>query len=195
MKTFFTIVILLHFYIGYGQSIVDWKDDFQLQLSDFQSPQTEIDPKLNSYTMFSGTSTNFNYQMSAFEFMLTKSFNSVVKPEFNRIAAVIIAPDTTIAQQLVNFAQYNFDLAELYARRFRSSLHEKKGVFSDFNFFKPIFEELQEEMNAESAKVLKATDLGREAELLNKEHKAVLAQIDELSDFCFDCKPSKKKNK
>lgn len=137
---------------------------------------------------------DFSFQMSSYEFMFTKNFNSKVKTSFNKKAAIITAPDSIAAYQLVNFGQYNFDLSEFYARKFRQKMYEQKGVFSEGSFFKPIFDQLQEEMNAESARVLKATNLGKE-ELLAQEHQQVLIRIRELSDFCFECKPPKKKKK
>jgi hypothetical protein len=137
----------------------------------------------------------FGFQMSGGALIFTKNFNSKAKTTFNRNAAVITAPDTAIAEQLVAFARYNFDLTELYTRKFRKEMYEKKGSFSDFNFFQPIFNELQEELNAESARVSKATDLGRNAVVLAQEHKRVLSEIESLSDFCFECKPRKKRKK
>lgn len=180
---------------GYSQSVIEWASDYRLTISNFQSPQTEINKELTSCSIISGASIDFGFQMSAYEFMLTKNFNSKVKATFNMNAAVITAPDSTTANQLVNFEQYNFDLTELYTRKFRQKMYEQKGAFSDFSFFKPIFEELQGQMNAESARVLKATDFGREEEHLTQEHQKVISQIEQLSDFCLACKPPKKRKK
>jgi len=131
--------------------------------------------------------------MSSYELMFTKNFNSKVKATFNRKAAVITAPDSIVANQMVRFGQYTFDLAELYARKFRKKIYEEKGTFSDASFFLQIFDVIQEEMNAESARVSKVTDLGREEELLLQEHQRVINEINQLSDFCMECKPPKKK--
>jgi hypothetical protein len=195
MKSVFFLFFVLTLSTGFGQSIVIWTSEFELQLSDFQSPQSEINSDLTSYSIYSGSNMDFSFQMSNYEFMFTKNFNSKVKTIFNRKAGVITAHDSTTANQLVNFAQYSFDLTELYTRKFRQKMYEEKGAFSNVNFFKPIFEELQEQMNAESARVLKATELGKESELLTQEHQKVLSQIEQLMDFCLDCKPPKKKRK
>ena len=50
-------------------------------------------------------------------------------------------------------------------------MYEQKGAFSDISFFQPIHQELQEQMNAEVARVLKATDLGRNSDLLTEDIK------------------------
>lgn len=187
-------IFLLTFSSGFSQSIIDWRLGYKLELADFQSPQTEINEALSS-TIFSGCNMEFGFQMSSGEFMFTKNFNSKAKTTFNRSAAVITAPDSATAEQLVAFARYNFDLTELYTRKFRKEMYEKKGSFSDFNFFQPIFSALQGELNAETARVSKATDLGRNAVVLVQEHKRVLSEIEVLSDFCFECKPPKKRKK
>ena len=70
-------------------------------------------------------------------------------------------------------------------------LYEEKGTFSDSKLFQPIFNELQEEMNTVSAQVFKATDFGKDTELLLKEHNKVIDEINALSDFCMTCKPRK----
>jgi hypothetical protein len=44
--------------------------------------------------------------------MFTKNFNSKVDCNFQRDAALIVAPDST-ANKLVQFAQYQFNLSEL----------------------------------------------------------------------------------
>lgn len=195
MKSTLFLFFVLILSPAFGQSIVDWSPEFELQLNDFQSPQTEINKELSSYFIYSGTAMDFSFQMSGYEFMFTKNFNTKVKTTFNKNAAVITAPDSASAIQLVNFEQYNFDLTELYTRKFRQKMYEKKGTFSNVNFFKPIFDKLNEQMNAESARVLKSIDLGNEEELLTQEHQKVICQIEQLSNFCFECKPPKKKKK
>lgn len=195
MKQTLTLIFVLTFSLGFSQNIVEWTPEYKLKLSDFQSPQTEINSQLTTYSIFSGASMDFSFQMSTYEFMFTKNFNSKVKTVFNKNASVIIAPDSIIANQLVNFGQYSLDLTELYTRKFRKRIYEQKGAFSDVSFFQPIFNELQEEMNAESARVMKATDLGIEDELLQQEHQKILSEIEMLSDFCKECKPPKKKKR
>lgn len=185
----------LIFSFSNGQAIENWSADFQLQLEDFQSPQTEINKNLSSYTIYPGSNIDFSYQMNSYEFMFTKNFNSRVKTFFNRKIAIISAPDSATAMQLVKCGQYTFDLTELYARKFRMGMYEEKRAFSEACFFKPIFDQLLEEMNAESARVLKASDLGKNKEVLAAEHLNVLQQIEALADFCFECTPPKKKKK
>jgi len=174
-----------------GQEPIEWHPDYMLQLSDYQSPESEINSKLTSYTIYSGSKIDFSFNMNSVSFMFTKNFNSKIKAIFQKNLAVLVAPDSLTAQQLLQFGRYDFDLVELYARKIRKKIYEEKGTFTDAKFFQPIFNELQEEMNTVSAQVFKATDFGKDAALLQKEHDKVIDQINVLSDFCVSCKPKK----
>lgn len=131
--------------------------------------------------------------MSNAEFMFTRNFNSKVNCVFNKEASSLVAPNDKIAEDLVAFARYEFDLSELYARKFRKKLYEEKSTFSGVNFVKPAFDEMQKEFNSRDTMAGKTTDLGRNREELSKLHREVLAEIELLSDFCKTCKPAKKK--
>lgn len=194
MKQILYLFLALFFhYSSLGQSVIHWSPEYQLQLEDFRSQETEINPGLRSNTISLGTGMDLSFQMNTYEFMFTRNFNSKVKNTFNKNAAVITATDTATALQLVKYGQYCFDLTELYSRMLRRELYEQKKAFSSANFFRPIFNRIQEELLAENARVSKVTDLGRQEPLLNLERQKVLQQIHLLSDFCFDCKPKKKK--
>ncbi|WP_419212435.1 hypothetical protein ACNR9Q_17105 [Maribacter sp. X9] len=191
--------ILFTFIVGaapvmYSQEPLEWNPDYELQLSDYRSPQTEISAELTSYSIYSGSKIDFSFNMSSVAYMLTKNFNNKVKAIFQQNLAVIIAPDTLTANQLVRFGRYDFDLMELYCRKIRKKIYEEKGTFTDAKFFQPIFNELQQEMNTVSAQVFKATDFGKDSVLLQKEHDKVLEQIKVLTDFCKNCKPRKSQN-
>lgn len=175
----------------FAQEPLLWNPDYELQLSDFQSPESEIDPGLTSYSIYSGSKIDFSFNMNSVSFMFTKNFNDKIKAIFQKNLAVLVAPDSLTANQLLQFGRYDFDLVELYARKIRKKIYEEKGTFSDSKLFQPIFNELQEEMNTVSAQVFKATDFGKDTELLLKEHNKVIDEINTLSNFCLTCKPRK----
>ncbi len=195
MRLFLSLSFVVIINSSFGQSIIEWSPNYKLTLSDFKSSETEINSELNSFSLLPGTNTDFGFQMSSYEFMFKKNFNEKVITTFNQNIAAIVAPDSLIANQLVNFSQYNFDLTELYSRKFRKEIYENKGAFSNINFFQPILEKLQNEMNAENNRVIKLTDFGKNSDLLDKEHEQVLVGIESLSDFCKECKPPKKKKR
>ncbi|SFJ88710.1 hypothetical protein [Myroides guanonis] len=177
--------------IGYSQNSIEWDGTYKLELSDFKSPATQIgDVAMYSLHMPSGI--DFSFAMSNVEFMFTKNFNSKVNTVFSQESSSIVAPDIETAESLVNFANYQFDLAELYARKLRKKISEEKGTFSNASFLKPLYDSIQNEFSNRFTLMAKESDLGRNRDLLEKEHALVLEEIQELSQFCKTCKLAKK---
>ena len=177
---------------GFTQNIIDWDGIYQLQLSDFRAKTSQIGD-VNMFSLHSSAQMNFAYNMSSYEFMFTKNFNSKVSCTFTRDAASIIAPDDETAQHLLKFAQYEFDLAELYARRFRKKLFDEKGAFSNASFFKPLYDAIHKEFVERYDNAAKETEIGKNQSELDRLHTEVLREIQELSEFCKQCKPTKRK--
>lgn len=189
-----TILCLLLFTTVFSkaQNVIDWNGIYKLQLSDFQSKATEIG-NTNIYSLHSSSKFDFSYYMNNYEFMFTKNFNSKVNCTFTKDGASLVAPDQETAMSLLNFAQYEFDLAELYARKLRKKIYEEKGVFSDPTFFQPIYESIQKQYVEEYTIAAKETDIGKNQEKLKILHENVLKEIQELPNFCKTCKPTKAK--
>jgi hypothetical protein len=185
------LLLLLSTYLP-AQNVINWDGIYKLQLSDFQSAATEIGD-VTVYSLASMSAIDFAFHMTSGEFMFTKNFNSKVNCIFRRDASALVAPDTVTALQLLNFARYDFDLAELYARKFRKKLYEEKGAFSDASFFRPAFDQIQKEFVERHSQAAKDTDIGRNAEKLSALHYIVLMEIAEYPDYCKTCKPAKKK--
>ncbi len=192
MRQIFIIAILILASTAKGQNKIEWDVNYELQFSDFQSPTTQIGGT-NIYSLHTASSMDFSFYMSNAEFMFTKNFNSKVNCSFNRSAASLVAPDSLIAVDLLYFSRYEFDLSKLYARKFRKRLFEQKGAFSDVNFFRPIYDEIQLEFTERHTVAGRVTDLGRNTGKLKEFHQEVLQEIEQLQDFCKTCKPPKKK--
>ncbi len=175
-----------------AQNTIDWDGKYQLQRADFQSAATQIG-NTNLYSLHTAANIDFSFYMSNAEFMFTRNFNSKVNCVFNKEASSLVAPNDEIADDLVEFARYEFDLSELYARKFRKKLFEEKSTFSSVRFVQPAFDQMQKEFSNRHTLAGKITDLGRNQEELSKLRQEVLAEIELLSDFCKLCKPSKKK--
>jgi len=131
--------------------------------------------------------------MSNYEFMLTKNFNSKVTTIFNRPASYIISPDSITGGRLLKFAQAEFDLAELYARKFRKSMFENKKAFSDPGFYQRLYDSIQKEHAVHVSHLSQNTEIGMAGERLREQHQQILSDIEELSDYCKNCKLKKKK--
>jgi hypothetical protein len=188
----FLIAIIALTSIVKGQNTIEWDGDYQLQLSDFQSTTTQVGQG-SFYSLHTASEMGFAFYMSNAEFMFTKNFNSKVNCTFQRDAASLVAPDSLTAMGLVNFARYEFDLSELYARKFRKKLFEEKGAFSNIGFIQPIYDSIQRDLTERHTVAGRICDLGRDKEKLGELHQEVLREIEQLSDFCKTCKPPKKK--
>lgn len=193
-KLFLILVICGYSLVG-QEAKIEWSPDYHITIEDFKGPQTKINEKGSSVFVQSGVSMELAVQMSNFEFMFTKNFNSKITCTFQKNAATLIAPDSLRAEQLANLVQYDFDLSELYTRKIRKELFENKKTFSNVTFFQPYFDKMIAERNAVSSKMYEDTDFGTHTSLLEKEHKKVLEEIRLLSDYCKACKPPKKKKK
>lgn len=194
MRRLFTLALWAFVFITKGQNTIEWDGIYQLQLSDFQSPATQIGG-VTIYSLHSAASFDFSFSMTSGEFMFTKNFNPKVNCTFRRDAASMVSPDSARANDLLGFARYEFDLAELYARKFRKRLYEEKDAFSDASFFQPIYDSVQMEFAQRHTLAGKMTDVGGNREKLQELHQEVLNEIQQLPEFCKLCKPSKKKKK
>tara|TARA_R110001592_G_scaffold237306_12_gene496423 strand:- start:24090 stop:24683 length:594 start_codon:yes stop_codon:yes gene_type:complete len=192
MKIVAIFLFMISVQFVFAQNKIEWDEMYTLQLSDFESPESQIGD-VDVISLQTSSSMNFGYAMSSSQFMFTKNFNSLVDCSFSRSSSSLIAPDSVVANKLLKFAQFEFDLSELHARILRKEIFEKKKAFSDFGFFQPIYEEVEFRLNQRHASALKATNLGQDEEVLKKLHLEVRNEIMELEDYCKTCKPPKKK--
>jgi hypothetical protein len=192
MKRVIFFILILYTLPSKSQNEINWDGIYKLQLSDFQSPATQIG-STNVYSLNSLCGFTFSFYMSNAEFIFTKNFNSKVSCTFSRTLAALVAPDSAMAYEVLNFARFDFDLAELYARKCRQKLYENKKAFSNIDFFKPVYEEVQKEFLTRHTNAAKETDIGRDSTKLIVLHAAVMDEIAQLPDFCKACKPNKKK--
>tara|TARA_R110000868_G_scaffold8717_1_gene44683 strand:- start:903 stop:1484 length:582 start_codon:yes stop_codon:yes gene_type:complete len=192
MKKIIVAILILVANAVNAQNQIEWDGNYELQISDFQSKGTQVGGT-TVISMQTASSLQFGFQMSNVEFMFTKNFNSKVDCIFQRDGALIVAPDTTTANKLVQFAQYQFNLSELYARKLRQKIYENKATFSDISFVKPLYDSIEKDFIAENGSASKDTNLGQDEGKLAIYNAKVLTQIQELADFCKSCKPPKKK--
>ena len=194
MRILYIIFFIIFIDNIYSQNILEWSENQIIKLEDFQSNGTQIG-QTNVNNLISGVKVEFYYQMSNIEFMMTKNFNNKVSCEFDKDIALILAQDESMAENMVAFANFEFNLAELYARKIRQKLYEDKGTFSDTKFFKPIYDTLMKEYFEKINDASKKTEIGKNREILFSLLEEVKNEISMLSDFCKSCKPQKKKRK
>lgn len=190
----FTCILLLFFSYSQTQEIIQWEDNHKLTIADFQAPNSKIgearlkgaDPSI---------AIEFAFEMSSPAFMFTKNFNDKVDCAFDPMLSSLMAQDTATALKYVQFSQFSFDLTELYARKMRQKLFENKGLFSNTDFFKPIYDEIYRQLQQRQSLAYTETEGGLKEAELKELHRAVWDEINALDNFCKKCKPPKKGQK
>ena len=185
-------MVFLISHIGFAQEVLEWNPKYKLRLSDFQSSSTQIGG-VSIIQLQNGAQMDFSYQMSNLEFALRKNFNSFAKCVFHTDIATIVANDSATANDLVLFAQYQYDLTELYTRKFRKALFEEKGFFSSTSFFQPIYDRINRELSVRMTEANK--NMGMDKEKLAELHQDVIEELASFSEYCFRCKAVKRKKK
>ena len=192
MKRILIIILILIASNSKAQDQISWSDDVVLKISDFKSPATQIG-NVTIYSLHSSAGFQFAITMSNLQFIFTKNFNDKIQNKFNPEASSLVAPDSTSAKRIVRYAKFEFDLAEVYARKLRKKLIEEKSSFSNVTFFKPFYDEMQKKFVEEDTNIGKETDLGRKEDKLEKHEQEVKLQLTDLSQYCESCKLPKKK--
>lgn len=187
-KIIFTLLFLVMALTSFGQAKTEWKEGYRLSISDFQAVAPKSREGIGqSYAL--AANLDFGYAMSSYEFMLTKNFNKNVTTFFIPANSWMQPGDAT--ETLLKYAQMDFDLLELYARKYRQRLYAEKNPFSNLNFFQLASSENNAEMNKRHVEMQNAV---AESEVARDTyHAQILKEISELADYCKECKPVKKK--
>lgn len=191
MKKLVQLFFLISSTVVFAQSKIEWNEGVVLKLSDFGSNTTKIGGVTHASIQLPGA-LRYGVEMNSAQFMFTKNFNAMVSVEFDPNTASIIAPNEEIALNLVNFANYQFNLSELYARKLRKALHEQKKLGSSVSYIQSVYNEVEkaytERLNTASTK----TNMGLEGDEILTLNDEVLKEIMQLPDFCKSCKIDKK---
>lgn len=182
MKTLLTLLFIISCFSLQARNFISWNKNYQLQLSDFRSSKTQIGSGSN-YTIHSGSSFNSSLFRSKGGLVSTRNYNSRIVCNFRMNKAALQAPDSLKAADLLEFARYEFDLCELYTRKYRKQLTESSNAFSKAHFFHFFYESVQTEFDTRRQTAVQETDLGRNRERLASLRREVSAELDRLETF------------
>ncbi len=194
MKYFIYIVILaLLPAIAVSQEKVSWTSDLTITEHSFKGAIPNLVDDLVQQYYFACT-YDFSFHMMSMQFAFTKNFNQYVNAYYIPTHSWIESGELT--SQLILMANLDFDLAELYARKFRKKLYEAKNVGSNIDFFCSLHNENNKEYTTEHAEIhseLRTVDNAEE--YLHQKILEINSKIEDLSEFCKTCKPKKKKKR
>ena len=186
--SFFALLLSFIAFTSFSQVRTEWEEGYKLSVLDFQT-EAPKNQEGQGQTYYLAANLDFNYARSNSEYMLTKNFNKNVTAFFMPANSWLQQGEGT--EILLKYAQMDFDLLELYARKLRQRFHNQKNAFSNPNFF----QQAHDEVNA--AMVTRRVEMQNAAAESDSKgaafHEQVLKEIAALAEFCQECKPAKKK--
>jgi len=181
-------ILLLASFTSFGQAKKDWQAGYQLSVLDFQAeaPASSVG---QGQTYYLAAHLNFNYAKP----------NAVTPtPDWNKSVTAFFMPESSWLQQgegteiLLQYAQMDFDLLELYARKFRQRLYRERHALTNPN----LFQQARDGVNTELAK--RRVEMQNAAAASDNKgeafHEQILKEIAALAEFCQECKLDKKNN-
>jgi len=191
--TLFTLLLLIALNPSFSQEKIEWSKGIEIDSSCFKASIPNLaEDNLQEYSF--ACSYNFNFQMIGLQFAFTKNFNSYVSAYYNPHLSWMEEGELT--WQLLLMANLDFDLVELYARKFRKKMFEAKNVGSNVNFFNKLHEEVNREYLDRQSVIQSNLRTNENIEdYLKLEIEKVNEEIEMLNEFCKTCKPKKRKKK
>ena len=171
-----------------AQIAFTWQERNTISISDFKSPKTQINTDSVFYDLNAGSGISYSFNMDNAQYIKSKNLNSCVKNVFNTSLATLIAPNKETALRLVSFAQFQFNVNELYARKLRSLLINNIGDESTGELFSESYNTIKVDLLNHIDRVAAETQMGMDTVLLEEENKAVLQEIENLNEFCENCR-------
>jgi hypothetical protein len=186
-KKFLIITLsLIYFNLSFGQNLQDgqkrWSSENKLSIDDFK---IKISDQNNDavYSQF-----KISHAISGFDF-LKRNLNQKVENIFLGNASWI---DTTKIESIprqIDFQQLQFDLSEVYVRKFRKRVLEDKGqIVKGFDIINEIDNEIMEEFSEKRAELMKETESGRNQEEVLIWKEWIADQLAVFNEFSYDNK-------
>jgi len=157
---------------------LQWSSSNKLKLADFEIKKS----KSSQGTSFAQFSLDFS--VSGLDF-LTKNFNKKVRNSIIKSASWI---DTTANIDVsLRYQQTLFDMAEIYARKFRKGLKEnKKQIAKGLQIVDELNSSVSAEFTKRRLKYDEDTKNGKDIAMQKSWEKQIQRELSELSDYQFE---------
>lgn len=193
MKNLITIGAALFCTLSiFGQADkMQWSENNQIKEASFKA-LPPVSPNDNTEEYLLAAHLDFNFQMLNLQFAFTKNFNSYVDVYY--VPSQSWMEKGQYTEQFLGMANLDFDLIELYARKFRKKMFEAKKVGSSMDFYTKLHNDNNFEYNNERYKIqseLRSSD--NPIVYIQEKNAEINEGILELAEFCKSCKPTKKK--
>ncbi len=172
-----------------GQTKFPWGPEVNIMLEDFKG---EVPPMVEDSVQQSYFASRLEYNIQYSPLFNSRNINRYVHLHFTPEECWIEEGENT--EYLVAFANLNWDMAELYARKFRQKAFNTQFLFADPNTVSRLYDETLKEMSTREVQFESQLRVADDPiALLAAELEKVNREIEELSDFCKMCKPKRKR--
>lgn len=188
MKTF---LIVLLFTIGTltsatAQNLPEgqkrWSADSPLTTEDFRIKISDenADPVYSQFVI--------SHAVNGFDF-LKKNLNRKIDNVFYGNASWIDISKVEDIQNQIDFQQLQFDLAEVYTRRFRKrALESKSQITKGFDIINQISDDIMRELSMSRVQLIQETRGGNDPQKLAFWKEKISNELEELEDFNYENK-------
>lgn len=178
------ILLLLFNLAAFSQQLegeVQWSATNKLKEKDYK---IKISSQKNT-PIFSQFYIKTN-SISGFE-IFKKNFNNKVENIFLGNASWIENSNHYNVSDLIEFQQMQFDLSEIYTRKYRKLiLKNKKEIFKNFNFLNNLNQENLKEFSEERLLLEKETESGTNKKVMNLWKEKIHTKLSQLEEFRFE---------
>ncbi len=189
------VLFLFSSVISFAQKKVQWTADLVIDEQSFQDTPPNLAEDQVQEMSFQ-TTYDFAYQMTNAQFMFTKNFNKYVEAYYLPTMSWIEEGDEKLTSELLLLANLQFDMSELFARKFRKELYERKKLGSAANFYDLAHAEVSNEYSKLNAEINSQLRISNDwSSTISDYSKKINSEINELYEYCKTCKPVKKKKR
>lgn len=150
-------------------------DDFRIKISDENN-----DPVYSQFVI--------SHAINGFDF-LKKNLNRKIDNVFYGNASWIDTTRVENLQKQIDFQQLQFDLAEVYTRKFRKRALENKGqITKGFDIINQISNDIMRELSERRLQLVKETQSGANEEKLAAWKEQIATELLELEDYSYENK-------
>ena len=180
------LIALICMNFGVAQNLQDgqkrWSSENKLTVDDFKIKVNDDNSDI-IYSQFA-----INHEISGFNFM-TKNLNQKVHNIFLGNASWIDTTRTESINNDIEFQQMQFDIAEVYTRKFRKEvLKNKNQIAKGLDIVKQIDNEIMTDLSEERLRFMKETDSGRNTNKLQEWREKIISDLNDLNEFRFENK-------
>lgn len=182
-----TLLLVFAAFAVPAQNFLEWSADHPLTAEDFEAPA----PNSGQIQTASG-SFSVSYEFGGLSLVTTRNLNQYVHCNFQKDASYIDRADEATTKRMLSYQQLIFNVYELEARNLRKRFFDER-----MRLLTKGPGDIYQEVAAEHAKILARVESdtfqGASIQEIKRWNDWALQEIEKLSDFCIDCKPSKKK--